>query len=114
MLKFSKNYSKSLRKYLSNEPSDWIKDSESLKCETNITKSTINNASTKIPETTVPLQCLSNFWRTFQLILINSEVNFRLAWSKNYVIPDTAVTAAVNTQVGNPAVPAINTALILQ
>ena len=34
----------------------------------------------------VPLKCLSNFWRTQEMPLINCEVEIILTWSKNCVI----------------------------
>ena len=34
----------------------------------------------------VPLKCLSNFWRTQEMPLINCEVELILTWSKNCVI----------------------------
>ena len=33
-----------------------------------------------------PLKCLSNFWRTFEMKLINSEVSLDLNWSEKCVI----------------------------
>ena len=37
----------------------------------------------------VPLKCLSNFWRTLEMPLINCEVNLILTWSENCVIVST-------------------------
>ena len=34
----------------------------------------------------VPLNYLRNFWRNFEMSLINCEVNLILTWSTNYVI----------------------------
>ena len=34
----------------------------------------------------VPLNYLRNFWRNFEMSLINCEVNLTLTWSTNYVI----------------------------
>ena len=42
----------------------------------------------------VPLIYLSNFWRAFEMPLINCEINLDLNWSKECVI----VTIAVTTQ----------------
>ena len=39
----------------------------------------------------VPLKTLSNFWRTFEMPLINSEINVILIWSVNCVISTVAV-----------------------
>ena len=38
----------------------------------------------------VPLKCLSNFWRTLETPLINCEVNLVLTWSKDCVITNSA------------------------
>ena len=40
----------------------------------------------------VPLKCLSNFWRTLEMPLINCEVNFILGWFENCVIMYTNVS----------------------
>ena len=34
----------------------------------------------------VPLKCLSNFWRTLEMPLINCEISLILPWSTNCVI----------------------------
>ena len=39
----------------------------------------------------VPLNYLSNFWRTFEMPLMNCEVNLILTWSANCVIVYTNV-----------------------
>ena len=41
---------------------------------------------TKDVEIMVPLKCLSNFWRTLEMPLINCEVNLILTWSSTCVI----------------------------
>ena len=41
----------------------------------------------------VPLQNLSNFWRTLEMSLINCEVNLILTWSKTCVIFSTNVAS---------------------
>ena len=46
----------------------------------------INNA-----EIMVPLKCLSNFWRTLEIPLINCEGNLILTWFVNCVIVYTDV-----------------------
>ena len=33
----------------------------------------------------LPLNCLSNFWRTLEMPLINCEINLMLTWSANCV-----------------------------
>ena len=37
-------------------------------------------------EIMIPLKYLSNFWRTLEIFLINSEINLHLNWFKNCVI----------------------------
>ena len=39
----------------------------------------------------MPVYNLSNFWRTFEMSLINCEVNLTLTWSANCVIVYTNV-----------------------
>ena len=46
---------------------------------------------TKNVEIMVPFSYLSVFWRSLELLLINLEVNFILAWSTNCVIVSTNV-----------------------
>ena len=46
--------------------------------------------STKDAEIMVPLKCFSNFWRTFEALLINCEINLMLTWSANCVISSNA------------------------
>ena len=44
------------------------------------------------------LKCLSNFWRSLEIPLINCEINFILAWSGNCVLsiaPNEATTFAI-------------------
>ena len=45
----------------------------------------------------VPLKYLSNFWRTFEMPLINCEVNIILTWSANCVIIYTNVENQIPT-----------------
>ena len=46
---------------------------------------------TKNVEIMVPIKYLSNFWRTVEIPLINSEVNLILIWSEDCVIVSTNV-----------------------
>ena len=39
----------------------------------------------------VPLKYLSNFWRTFEMVFINREINLILTWSAYCVISNAAV-----------------------
>ena len=52
----------------------------------------------------VPLQYLSNFWRTLEIPLINSEVNLILTWSPNCVITNSTVAGITDTKLFVPVV----------
>ena len=45
----------------------------------------------------VPLLCLSNFWKTFEMPLITCEVNLILTWSANCIIIYTNVANQILT-----------------
>ena len=45
------------------------------------------NHDRKKAETKVPMKCLSNFWRTLEMPLINCEINLIPTWSANCVLP---------------------------
>ena len=79
---------------ITDEPRDPIKDSESFKSKTNITRSTPNDNHKKRVENAVTLKYLSNFWRTLKMPLINCEITLNLTWPKDCVITDTAARAA--------------------
>ena len=65
-------------------------NSKSFKYKQKITGGT-GNSSTKNIKIMISLKCLSNFWRTLEMSLINCEINLILTWYKNYVIAfDTA------------------------
>ena len=44
-------------------------------------------------EIMVSLKYLSNFWRTLEMPLINSQINFDLSWSEKYVIVVTYIAS---------------------
>ena len=44
------------------------------------------NNGTKNDEIIVPIKYLSNFWRTFEMPLINCEITLFLTWSENCII----------------------------
>ena len=56
-----------------------------------ITGQTDNGGKIDNVEIMGPLKYLSHFWRTFEIPLINFEVNFILIWSANCVIVYTDV-----------------------
>ena len=81
LIEYSDNYSKTswnLWQYYKDDPNNNIADSESFKFKLKITGKTPDDGNKKDVEITVPLKYLSNFWRTFEMLLINSEVNLIL------------------------------------
>ena len=85
-----------------------IKDSKSFDYKTSITGKLEGIDRTKDVEIVVPLNYLSNFWRTLDIPLINCEINLILTWSENCVLTNKATRDAVPAQGGNPAVAAVN------
>ena len=94
-------------------------NSESFKYKTSITGSTYNvdaiitndagnqvhnpnydanKSGKKEVEIAVPLKCLSNFWRTLNMPLINCEISLTLNWSKNCVITSSEKRVIINTR----------------
>ena len=53
-----------------------------------------DNNSIKDVEIMVPLKCLSNFWSTLEMSLINCEINLILTWSTNCVIKYSVIDQA--------------------
>ena len=92
LIEYSDNYSKtsgSLWQYYKDDPNDSLANSESFKSKVKITGKTPNNGNTKNVEIIVTLKYLSNFWKTLEMPLINSEVNLILTWSKDVVITNS-------------------------
>ena len=79
-------------KYYKDEPSDNLANSESFKSKVKLTGKTPADRNIKNVEIIVPLKCLSNFWRTLEMPLINCEVNLILTWSKACVITNSTGT----------------------
>ena len=69
---------------------------DSFNFETKITGQTNNKGRIDV-EIMVPLNCLSNFWRTLEMPLINCKVELILPWSANCVIIYTNVNNQVPT-----------------
>ena len=92
LLEYSKNYRKttgSLWNYYRDEPSNPLSsNSESFKYWTSITGNTYDGDedASKVgkneTEVAIPLNRLSNFWRTLNISLINCEIELILTWSK--------------------------------
>ena len=81
LIEYSDNYAKtsgSLWQYYRDEPSDNLADSESFKSKIKITGKPPAAGNEKDVEIMVPLKYLSNFWRTLEIPLINSEVRLIL------------------------------------
>ena len=92
LMEYSDNYAKtsgSLWQYFRDEPDDNIEDSKSFKSKIKITGKTPNDDNEKDVEIMVPLKYLSTFWRTFEMPLINCEVNLILTWSSTCVITES-------------------------
>ena len=89
LIEYSDNYSKtsgSFWQYYKDDPNNDITQSESFKFKAKITGKTPAAGNAKDAEIIVPLKYLSNFWRTYEMPLINCEVNLILTWSKDCVI----------------------------
>ena len=81
LIEYSDNYAKttgSLWQYFRDEPNDNLANSELFESKIRITGKAPNNNNEKDVEIMVPLKYLSNFWRTLERPLINSEVNLIL------------------------------------
>ena len=76
---------------------------DSFYFKTNVTDQTaanINNdniTGRAVAEIMVPLKCLSNFWRTLKMPLMNCEVELILTWSASCAIIYTRVDIEVPT-----------------
>ena len=125
LLEYGKNYSKisgSFWNYYRDELTDEANgnndlnknmiNSKSFKYNTSITGSTYNvtagarwynrnKEGTKEAEIAMPLKCLSNFWRTLDIPLINCEVSLTLTWSANCVITSLEKRLATAAQGDN-------------
>ena len=62
--------------------------SKSFECKKKILGSTPANTKRLDAEVVVPLKYFSNFWRSFNLSLINCEIDPDLTWSKKFVISE--------------------------
>ena len=92
LIEYSDNYAEtcgSFWQYYRDEPNDNLAISESLKSKIKITGKTPDNGNEKNVEIMVPLKCLINFWRTFEMPLINCEVSLILTWSPTCVITNS-------------------------
>ena len=89
IIEYSDNYSKtlgSLWQYYRDDPNYNITQSESFNDKFKITWKIPAVGNTKDVDVAVSLKHLSNFWRTFELTLINYEISLDLTWSKKCLI----------------------------
>ena len=73
--------SESLWQYYRDDSNGTITESKWFKYKIKITGKTPATGNTKDVKIAVPLKYLSNFWRTVEMSLINSEINLILTWS---------------------------------
>ena len=69
-----------------------IADSESFRSKVKIKGNTRANGNTRDVKMIIPLEYLSNIWRTLEMPLINCEVNLILKWSSTCVITNATGT----------------------
>ena len=94
LIEYSDNYSKttgSIWQYCKEIPAvdnagnivnfNGVNATDSFKFKTKITGQTDGNGRIDNVEIMVPLKCISNFWRTLEMPLINCEVELILTWS---------------------------------
>ena len=72
---------------------------KSFEYNTKLIGSVPNNNNILDTEVDVPLKYLINFWRSLDLSLINCKIELDLSWSKECIISEISITAAVP---GNP------------
>ena len=72
--------------YYQVKPNDNLADTESVKSKVKITGNIPNNGNKTDTEIIVPLKYVSNFGKTFEMPLINCEVNLILMWSLTCLI----------------------------
>ena len=92
LIEYRDNYAKtsgSLWQYYRDEPNDNLANTESFKFKVKVTGKTPAADNEKDVEIMVPLKYLSNFWKTVEMPLINSEVNVILTWSSTCVITNS-------------------------
>ena len=76
--------------------------------KTKLIGSTPNNINILDAEVVVLLKYLSNFWRSLDFPLINSEIELHLSWSKKYIISEVSMTTGIaGNPRTNPPVPAV-------
>ena len=92
LIEYNDNYSKksgSLWQYCKDEPNDNLTNSELFKSKIKITEKTLADDNKKDAKIIVPIKYLSNFWKTLETPLINSEVDLILTCSSTCVITNS-------------------------
>ena len=79
---------------------------ESLEYKTKLIARTPNNNNILDAEIVVPLKYFSNYWRSFDLPLINCEIELDLSYPKECIISEISITPTI---VGNLPTPARQT-----
>ena len=66
---------------------------------------TLNNNNPLNAGVAAPLKCLSNFWRSLDLPLINCEIELDLLWSKECIISEISIIPRIpgNADANPPA-----------
>ena len=124
LLEYSKNYRKttgSSWNYYRDEPNSGFNNNNrdtinySIKCsgfinyKTSITGQLENDDEKKEDiKIAVPLQYLSNFWKTLNIPLINCEISLKLIWCKNCVLRSKATRNTLAAEGDTPAVSQIS------
>ena len=80
--------------YYRDDLKDILTNSDSFKSKLKITGKTPAAGNEKDVEIMVPLRYLNNFCRTFEMSLINCEVNLILTWSSTCVITNSTGVGA--------------------
>ena len=85
--------------------------SKSFKYKTKMKETTLRNYNNRLnAETVVPFRYLSTFWRSLNLSVINSEIEFALSWSKYCALPEISRTFRKVDPNANPVMYEVATA----
>ena len=68
-------------KYYRHEPNATLANTESFELKVKIPGKNPGDGSTKDVEIAITLKYLNNFWRSFEMPLINCEISLNLKWS---------------------------------
>ena len=72
-------------------------NSSSFKYKSNLTGTIPNGGRNNGVKIAAPLKCLSNFWRSLEIPLINCKVKLSLTWNKNCILPSVADDSTLKT-----------------